>query len=195
MRGWRGRDLFKVFSPLIALLYRIAERLPDRFLLGCMSSIRHWSSKPALGLRYVLLKSLALECGTNVAVFPGAYLFRPDSLRIGSNVSIHPMVYINAVGGLTIGSDVSIAHGATIFTAQHTYSSQSHPIIRDAPIKLLPITIESNVWIGAGARILGGVTIGTGAVVGAGSVVTRDVPPETVVGGVPARPLRKRFEE
>ncbi|HLS01860.1 MAG TPA: acyltransferase, partial [Beutenbergiaceae bacterium] len=87
--------------------------------------------------------------------------------------------------------DVSIAHHTSILSSTHTWQDPHVPI-RDQPVVNQPTTIADNVWIGAGVRVLGGVTINTGAIVGAGSVVTKDVPANAIVGGIPARVLRTR---
>jgi Acetyltransferase (isoleucine patch superfamily) len=90
-------------------------------------------------------------------------------------------------GGITIGNDVMIA-------AHTIISSQTHdpnaPLFRETQI-MKPVVIEDNVWIGSGAIILPGVHIGTGSVIGAGSVVTKDVPPGSVVVGGPSKVIRQ----
>lgn len=88
---------------------------------------------------------------------------------------------------LAIGDRVSIGPRVTLVTSSHPNRSRIAPV---APVARGPVTIEADAWIGAGAIILPGVRIGRGAVVGAGSVVTRDIAPLAVVGGQPARPIR-----
>ncbi|WP_272946772.1 acyltransferase [Antricoccus suffuscus] len=119
------------------------------------------------------------------------FLFSLKNLEIGNRVSIHPMCYIDASGGVRIGDDVSVAHGVTIMSTEHQFVDISVPI-RDQPIEFVPVVINNDVWIGAGAKILAGVSVGHGSVVAAGAVVTRDVPPLMVVAGVPARVLGAR---
>ena len=114
-----------------------------------------------------------------------------EYLRLGKNVSIHPLCYIDAQGGISIGNNVSIAHNVSILSFDHDYSDTSKPI-KDAPLTLKEIVIENDVWIGAAARILGGVRIGTGSVIGAGAVVTKDIPPMSIAVGVPARVIKSR---
>jgi acetyltransferase-like isoleucine patch superfamily enzyme len=90
------------------------------------------------------------------------------------------------LGGLHIADDVMIGPNVSLITSGHPLD----PATRRACVTARPITIERNVWIAAGATIIGGVTVGENSVVAAGSVVTKDVPPNTLVGGNPARVIR-----
>jgi acetyltransferase-like isoleucine patch superfamily enzyme len=185
----RGRRVFSFARPVLNTaigLSRVFPRCVRVFVFVCL---RHVPTRIGVALRYIVFRSLATECGDCVAVFEGAYLYNIHCARLGSNVSIHPMCYIDAAGGLTIGSDVSIAHASTIMTTEHDYSTPGVPI-REAPVKPAPVTVGSNVWIGAAVRILAGVKIGDNVVVGAGSVVTKDVPANSVAVGVPAKVIK-----
>jgi acetyltransferase-like isoleucine patch superfamily enzyme len=145
-----------------------------------------------LGFRYVLALRLAKCIGKNVFFGRGVEIKSWENLEIGSNVSIHKDCYIDASGGLQIGNDVSIAHNSSILTFEHTWDIQTQPI-RSNPIKLSFVKINDDVWIGCGCRILSGVTIKTRTIVAAGAVVTKDIESNTIVGGVPAK-LIKRLE-
>ena len=90
-----------------------------------------------------------------------------------------------------VGKRVGIGPGVKIITSMHEEAGRELPIL-DAPIAFQPVTIDDHADIGVGAIILPGVTVGRGAQVGAGAVVTRDVPPYSVVAGSPARVLRER---
>ena len=116
--------------------------------------------------------------------------FNVDKMKFGNNVSVHPMCYFQASGGIEIGNDVSIAHGVTLMTQNHSYEDRNIPI-KDQPVISKPIIIEDNVWIGAKATVLYGRRIGKNSVIAAGAVVTKDVPPNTVVAGVPARVIKE----
>jgi acetyltransferase-like isoleucine patch superfamily enzyme len=105
-----------------------------------------------------------------------------DHTRIG----IHNTI----IGPVTIGSHVNLAQGITVTALNHNFSDTTKRIDEQG-ISTNPVTIEDDVWIGANAVILPGVTIGQHAVVAAGAVVTADVPANTVVGGVPARIIKK----
>lgn len=90
-------------------------------------------------------------------------------------------------GNLTLGDRVSIAPRVTLVLSSHPNDSRIQPF---APVKRAPIVIEADVWLGAGVVVLPGVRIGRGAIVGANSVVTKDVPPLHVVAGLPAKTVR-----
>jgi acetyltransferase-like isoleucine patch superfamily enzyme len=99
--------------------------------------------------------------------------------------------HINAKAGVQIGNDCLIADGAKIWSINHQFDNPQLLISEQGYVHG-PVEIGDDVWIAANAIILPGVTIGRGAVVGAGSVVTKDVPPFTVVVGVPAKPIKRR---
>ncbi|MBI3945606.1 MAG: acyltransferase [Armatimonadetes bacterium] len=108
------------------------------------------------------------------------------NIAIGAHSTIGRRTYLDGRAGLAIGDCVSISPDVQIITAQH---DMDDPDFADV---LAPVVIEDYVWIGTRAMILPGVRIGRGAVVAAGAVVTRDVPPLAVVAGVPARRIRER---
>ena len=111
-------------------------------------------------------------------------------LRVGSRVSINQCCTIYDMGGVDIGDRVMIGPNVNIITTGHPLA----PSERRACIEARPIVIGSNVWIATGASILGGVTVGENSVVAAGAVVTRDVPPNSLVAGVPAKVIRSLEE-
>ena len=119
-------------------------------------------------------------------------LFPPFYTDFGKNISIGKEVFINSgchfqdQGGIEIGDGTLIGHNVVLATINHDLDPG-----KNRKNHYLPIKIEDHVWIGSNATVLPGVTIGSWSVVAAGAVVTRDVPPMTVVGGVPAKVLRK----
>ena len=187
----RGRDRFAQAAPALRAAEALAHKVPQPLRRAALQASRQHAGLGARATRYVLLRSLAQRCGELVDVRGGVWLLGTDNLTLGDRVSIHPMCYIDATGGVKIGSDVSIAHSVTIMSTEHRFDDLSTPI-RVQVVEVLPVTIEDDVWIGAGARILAGVTVSAGSVVAAGAVVTKDVPAGTVVGGVPARVLKHR---
>lgn len=150
---------------------------------------------PSFALRRLWYQhALGIDFGPNARVFLGAYVwfFGPRDARrrgvaIGRNSFINRDCTLDIRCGLTIGDNVSISPEVMILGLSHDYNDPGWKLV-DAG----PITIEDHVWIGSRAMILPGVTVGRGAVVAAGSVVTKDVPPMTVVAGVPAKSVAMR---
>lgn len=190
----RGRDQFAKYKKVINFLCAMYRALPLRMRKNALEKHRNMRGKIGIAVRYAILKSVSGSIGDNVAVFPGVYIFNPENLVAGNNVSIQPMAYIECgfeKDGVVIGNDVSIAHGVTVMATTHRFDSHE-AAIRDQGVESEPVRIEDNVWIGAKASILSGVSIGHGSVVGAGAVVTRSLEPGGVYAGVPARKIKER---
>ncbi len=191
MSAKRGRDLFVRYKKFLNFGARLLRFLPRKIRLSWWNHIADKKGKIRIAQRYMLLKTLALSVGDNVSIHDHVYLFNMDKMIFGNNVSIHPMCYIQASGGIIIGNDVSIAHGVTLMTENHKYESHTLPI-KDQIVVQSKIIIEDDVWIGAKATILYGRTIESGAVIAAGAVVTKDVPNDAIVAGVPAKICKYR---
>ncbi len=116
-----------------------------------------------------------------------------SSLHIGPNTYIQAGCILNAfVGNIIIGANCMIAHRCTFTPYQHGFADADQPM-REQPLTSRgDIVLEDDVWLGVNVVVMDGVTIGRGAIVGAGAVVTKDVPPLAIVGGVPARVIRFR---
>ncbi|MCK8495049.1 sugar O-acetyltransferase [Spirosoma sp. RP8] len=121
----------------------------------------------------------------STAIFPPFYTNFGRFIRLGKRVFINHACSCLDIGGITIEDDVKIGPRVNLTT-------ENHPLNPDERKTLLtkPIVVKRNAWIGAGATILPGVTIGENAVVAAGALVSRDVPPNTVVAGVPAKVVK-----
>lgn len=154
--------------------------------------------------------------GDNVVIEEGALVLEPGHVNIGSNVYIghyavlrgydrNEMVigddtwigqfcYINSAGGVRIGSRVGIGPGVKIMSSKHGEEGRHVPVLM-CDLEFAEVVVEDECDIGMGAIILPGVTVGRGSQVGAGAVVTKDVPPYAVVAGVPARKIRERPEK
>jgi len=124
--------------------------------------------------------------GDSFTLIPPFYTDYGLNITVGRAVFIGYECAITGHGAVTIADEVMIAHKVNLVTAGHPVE----PHHRRAYITAEPITIGRNVWIGAAATILPGVTVGADSVVAAGAVVTHDVPPATLVAGVPARVIR-----
>lgn len=144
------------------------------------------SHVPVWVMRKLLLKVIHAKIDEGAYIDRHCHIMDPHRLTVGKFSHINRMCTLDARGELCIGSSVSVSHGVMLMSGSHDYNS------RDFKVQYLPIEIKDYVWIGCGAIVLQGVTIGEGAVVAAGSVVTKDVPPYTIVGGIPAKVLGVR---
>lgn len=119
------------------------------------------------------------------------FMFPPFYTDCGLNISVGKGVFINSncnfqdQGGISIGDNSLIGHRVTLATLNHGIAPEERHTLYPAPIR-----IRRNVWVGASATILPGVTIGDNAIIAAGAVVTKDVEADTIVGGVPAKVIR-----
>jgi acetyltransferase-like isoleucine patch superfamily enzyme len=123
-------------------------------------------------------------------LIPPFYTTGGADTRIGRNVFVNQNCTFYDLGGLDIADDVMIGPNVSLITSGHPLEASRRRAFTIAK----PIVIEKNVWIAAGATIIGGVTIGENSAVAAGSVVTKNVPPNTFVGGNPARFIRSIAE-
>ena len=128
------------------------------------------------------------------AMGEGCWIEPPLYVNWGSRITLGDHVYANT--GLTVIDDTFVTIGSHVMLGPRvTISAASHPVDpelrRQAYQYALPVVLQENVWVGAGATILPGVTIGKNSVIGAGSVVDRDIPPDVVAAGVPCRVLRE----
>lgn len=120
------------------------------------------------------------------SMFPPFYTDCGKNTTFGENVFVNSGCHFQDQGGITIGDNALIGHNAVLATLNHDYKSNNRGTMFPAPI-----VIQPNVWLGANVTILPGVTIGENAVVSAGAVVTKDVAANTIVGGIPARIIKK----
>ena len=188
----RGREKLKKISFVVKILCFIYRIFPLKMRVRKFKRSIYLKGNFGILIRYALIKTIAKKCGDNVAIFQGVYILHPENLVIGSNVSIHEMSYIDSMNAtISIGNDVSIAHGVTILSSSHNYADKNTNI-KDQGLTFSDTTIQDNVWIGAKATILSGITVESGSIIGAGAVVTKDVLKDTVVAGVPAKIIKKR---
>lgn len=149
------------------------------------------------GDRLIILGFNAIRIGNGTAIMSGSYLYANDSgrLEIGSRCSFNHNVLLGAAGGeILIGDDVLIGPNVVLRAADHEFSNVDVPIRRQGHCRGR-IVIGNDVWLAANVVVTSDVTIGSGCVVGAGSVVTHDLPSMTVCVGNPARPIRSRLSQ
>jgi acetyltransferase-like isoleucine patch superfamily enzyme len=115
-----------------------------------------------------------------------------DRIEMSDRVTFNIGCFVNGYGGLVFGEGVNVGPHAMIHTANHNFGDPSRPVVDQGWEDVGPVTIGANVWIGMGALVLPGVSIGGGCVIGAGSVVTRDLEDYAVAVGNPAKPIKSR---
>jgi acetyltransferase-like isoleucine patch superfamily enzyme len=145
------------------------------------------------------IRSSLASCGPETLIHPSVVVVAPENVRIGEHVLVGPGGWISAVNTSinNIGGHVMMAPQVALVAGNHNTSVVGRfmdEVDEKRPEDDQPIVIEDDVWLGMRAIVLKGVTIGRGSVVSAGSVVTHDVAPYSVVAGVPARLVRVRFD-
>lgn len=157
------------FDGLLYLTNRVVARIPFHFIR--LSFYRY---------------CLKLEIGANSNIFLEAWFDSKTNFKMGKNSIINQKCRLDNRGCITIGDNVSISAEVCILTADHDLQSS------DFTTRIRPVNIEDYVFIGTRATILPGVTLGKGSAVAVGAVVTKSVPPFTIVAGVPAKPIGSR---
>ena len=141
---------------------------------------------PSRNIRKFYYLFLGAKLDKKCVVFRNSNIISPYKLKIGKGSSVGWNTFIDARGRIVIGNNVTVASYCKLITGSHDIDDPVfHAVFK-------PIVIEDYAWVCTGSIILQGVTIGKGSVVSAGSIVTKDVPPMTVVGGIPARKIRER---
>ena len=141
-------------------------------------------------LRKLFSKLIGKPVDASFALFPPFHTDCGKNIHVGKKVFINMGCKFQDQGGIFIGDGALIGHNVVLATLNHAMSPNHRGTMIPAPIR-----IGKNVWIGSNATVLPGVTIGDGAIVAAGAVVTKDVPENTIVGGVPASTMRHLSEE
>jgi acetyltransferase-like isoleucine patch superfamily enzyme len=166
----------------LALLfyYLIGKVLPDSVFPG---------GKFYNSIRLFIIKRILQKFGNENVFEGGIYIGDGSDIQIGNLCQInHGCHIVNA----TIGNYVMIAPEVVFIGKMHKTESVTIPMILQGEVEYDPVTVEDDVWLGQRAIVMPGVKIGRGAIVGAGAVVTKDVPPYAVVGGVPAKLIKYR---
>lgn len=141
---------------------------------------------PFHAVRQQWLKACGMHIGKHVCLMRATTIIRPERISIGDRTIIGMQCFLGGEAGLTIGSNVNISSYAVLLGGRHDVNDPKFSSI------LEPMVIDDYVWIATRATVTGGVHIGRGAVVAAGAVVTKDVPPYAIVGGVPAKKIGER---
>lgn len=165
------------------------------YLVGIYSLFNNYINK----IKINNLKNNLGNCGEKVSIMPDCVFISPSSIFIGNDVIINNGSWFSAVNTfIKIGNKVTIAPYVTLICGDHNTSVKGKYMfdVKDKRIEDdQPIIIEDDVWIGYRAIILKGVKIGQGSIIAAGSVVTKDVPQYSIVGGVPAKVIKMRWNK
>jgi maltose O-acetyltransferase len=137
-----------------------------------------------------LYRPFFAEVGRGLTVHDNVTIKYPDEIRLGHHVTINTGCFVVGLGGLSIGNDVMLGAGTKIVTTTHGRST-GEPM-QGQPLETTSILIEDDVWFGFDVKVLPGSTIRKGAVLGAGSVVTGEIPAYAVAVGMPAKVIRSR---
>lgn len=156
----------------VAIINAIAATLPDDPVTS--------------RLRAYLYRALSLRCGSAPSIKGGCRV-NGFGLRAGDRIFINRCCFFDLTAPITLGNDVVVGHHARFVTADHQIGASER---RAGKVKGAPITVEDGAWIGCQSTILPGVRIGRGSIVAAGALVCKDVEPNTIVAGVPARRMR-----
>lgn len=166
----------------LILYYGLATHLPNSYT-PVIGKISNW-------LRVLCCHGIFRKCGKIVTVNRKAYFGNGAQIEIGDDSGIG--AYCHLPNDIKIGTHVMMAPDVLIFGMNHNYSDPSIPIGQQGYQRRKPVTIGNNVWIGQRVIINAGCHIADGTVIAAGSVVTKELPPESVIGGNPARVIKPR---
>lgn len=169
-----------IYKLKIAVYYTVISKLPHSNFSNTFNKVRVWYLEKVLK---ILKPDSRNKFQNNI------YISNGRDITIGACCQINESVFIQSA---KIGDFVMIAPHVAILSATHNTANCSIPMILQGATPNTPPIIENDVWIGRNAVIMPGVRIGTGSIVGAGAIVTKNVAPYTVVGGVPAREIKKR---
>lgn len=172
--------MWTVKTKILFVLYQVlAAWLPQSY---------HF--KPAMAFRRLFAKGIATKVGKKVNIEHNAK-FTPG-LEIGDRSGVG--IDCELTGPVKIGNDVMMGPEVIVYTSGHKFDRTDIPMMDQGSTDYSPVTIGNDVWIGRRVIIMPGVTIGDGCVIGAGAVVTKDIPPYSVAVGVPAKVVKSRFK-
>jgi acetyltransferase-like isoleucine patch superfamily enzyme len=198
------KRFYRLIKYSMSKVFCIARGITNR---GINVSISPWAiikggNRIRLGNNVLIERDVMLNAGepnSFIEVGADTWLFYHCMLstsggwiKLGSNCTVNSFAVLYGHGGLEIGNGVRISAHVVIVPMNHIYKNPAIPICMQGETRK-GIKIEDDVWIGAGARVLDGVKIGKGSVIGAGAIVTKDIPPYSIAVGIPAKVVKKRL--
>ncbi|MDR0981656.1 MAG: acyltransferase [Culturomica sp.] len=192
IRGCGKRVFFKHSEGIMFVGHNTTIRHAHLISAGRSLSIGSYVKIDALCKKGIRLGNNVTIKDHTIIECSGVMRYLGEGLIIGDNVGISQYCFIAVRGNISIGSNTIIGPGVSIFAENHNCSRTDIPIVEQGETRG-DVTIGSDVWIGTRCTILSGVTIGDHSIIAAGSVVTKEVPPYAVVGGVPAKIVKMRI--
>ena len=153
--------------------------------------IRYNPYNYSIKIRNYFYKYLFKSSGNNFNILDSVVINFPENISIGNKVSIHQFCYFDSQDEIIIGSNVSIGNSVKFITSSHKFLDQDD-LIKNQGVTTKPIIVEDNVWIGCGVSILQGVKISKNSIIGANSLVNKDIPQDSIAAGVPCKVIRER---
>ena len=160
--------------------------MEKRFLWTVARPLFRFSPRQLFTWRNFILRQFGANIGKHVHIYPSAIVYFPWNLEIGDWSAIGEDALVYNLGKITIGEAVTISQRVHLCAGTHDYSDPAFPLLKP------PIEIKDRVWVAADAFVGPGVTIGEEAIVGARAVVVKNIAPQTIVAGNPARMIKKR---
>lgn len=209
--SYSTRDLITITAVRVAQTIRglflkpFLKKSSGFVFLGSNVKVRH-AYQLSVGKNFILDDNVSLNALSNQGIIIGDHVSiardsivfctgiisqKGTGITIGHRTGINARAYLGGQGGITIGNDVIMGPNVQIFSENHNFDQPGIPI-KDQGVNRQAVIIGNGCWIGAGATILAGVEIGDGCVIAAGSVVTKSVPANVIVAGVPARVIKSR---
>jgi putative colanic acid biosynthesis acetyltransferase WcaF len=171
---------------LVGINFALANRIGRVFWSIIYGLFFRYSPKPLHQWRSFLLKCFGAKVGKSVHVYPGAKIWAPWNLELGDGAAVANGAILYTQGMISIGKNAVISQGAHLCAGTHDYN------LPDFPLYTKPIIIGDYAWVAAEAFIHPGINIGNGCVIGARSVVTKDMPEWMVCAGHPCKPIKAR---
>ncbi|MFT4679728.1 MAG: acetyltransferase-like isoleucine patch superfamily enzyme [Litorivivens sp.] len=162
------------------LYYMFINKLPNSRYWKGFNSFRSWYACSVMGI---------MKRDSHTFLEEHVYVAGPGKVSIGKGCQVNENVFIQAA---TIGDHVMIAPGCVLLSKNHEHSRTDIPMSLQGETEDEPVTLENDVWLGRNVLIMPGVCVGEGSIIAAGAVVTKNVEPYSIVGGIPAKVIKKR---